>query len=418
MNKQSPITNEIFSDFLHCERKCYLKIFGESGEKSEYELIQKEHSDYYKNKTIKYLSGKYTGRIVNNPVSLNDILREQYSLVIDVSLFYKRWNIHLDALARAQKTLSLKRPEYIPILFFHEHKINRSHKLILSFCGLILGETQKRLPQYGLIIYRRTFATARIKLGPMFYGVKKIIKEIASFTPDNPPKLMLNSHCLVCEFWNRCHNEAIQKDDLSLFRGLSRKKIAKLNKRGIFKVTQYSYTFLPRRKKVIRHPRKHDYSLQALAIRTNKIHVFERPYIPSSSDKLYLDIESDPDTNFYYLIGCLACIRNETQLFQFWADSKSDESNNWNELLRIINGLEDFTIYHYGSFESKHIKQMESLFGDSPISRKLKENTFNILSAIHGHSRYIGKLDNIEYRTQHRINPYIHKMPDPVEADE
>jgi predicted RecB family nuclease len=34
-------------------------------------------------------------------------------------------------------------------------------------------------------------------------------------------RLMLNSHCQVCEFRQRCHGEALAKDDLSLLRGMT-----------------------------------------------------------------------------------------------------------------------------------------------------------------------------------------------------
>ena len=47
----------------------------------------------------------------------------------------------------------------------------------------------------------------------------------------------------------RCRAAAVEKDDLSLLGGLTAKEIAGLNRRGIFTVTQYSYTFRPGRLK-------------------------------------------------------------------------------------------------------------------------------------------------------------------------
>ena len=40
-----------------------------------------------------------------------------------------------------------------------------------------------------------------------------------------PPRLVLNSHCQVCEFKKRCHTEATAKDDLSLLRGMAETEV-------------------------------------------------------------------------------------------------------------------------------------------------------------------------------------------------
>ena len=59
------------------------------------------------------------------------------------------------------------------------------------------------------------------------------------------PSFRLNVHCKICEFQESCIAAAKEKDMLSLLKGLSGKEIDALNKRGIFTVTQYSYTFRP-----------------------------------------------------------------------------------------------------------------------------------------------------------------------------
>ena len=56
---------------------------------------------------------------------------------------------------------------------------------------------------------------------------------------------MLNAHCGQCEFQARCRNLAKEKDDLSLLANMSAKERQKLRSKGIFTVTQLSYTFRP-----------------------------------------------------------------------------------------------------------------------------------------------------------------------------
>src|SRR5271168_4489535 len=106
--------------------------------------------------------------------------------------------------------------------------------------------------------------------------VRKRISEIAKLlTGDSPPDFMLNRHCGECEFRTRCRTHASEKDELSLLSGMSGKDRKKFHAKGVFTVTQLSYTFRPRRRPNSSRdkPEKYHHSLRALAIRENKIHV-------------------------------------------------------------------------------------------------------------------------------------------------
>ena len=94
-----------------------------------------------------------------------------------------------------------------------------------------------------------------------------------------PPSLILNDHCQICEFRQRCHDQAVQEDNLSLLRGMGEKEIKRNARKGIFTVTQLSYTFRPRRrpKWARAAPRPHSFALQALALREKKIHINGTP---------------------------------------------------------------------------------------------------------------------------------------------
>jgi len=67
-------------------------------------------------------------------------------------------------------------------------------------------------------------------------------------SPDRAPDLVLNRYCGECEFRIRCRQKAVEKDDLSLLAGMREKERKKFNNKGIFTVTQLSYTFRPRRR--------------------------------------------------------------------------------------------------------------------------------------------------------------------------
>jgi len=55
----------------------------------------------------------------------------------------------------------------------------------------------------------------------------------------SPPDLALVRHCGECEFHDRCREQALEKDDLSLLSSMKEKERKKLNSEGIFARTSF-----------------------------------------------------------------------------------------------------------------------------------------------------------------------------------
>ena len=112
--------------------------------------------------------------------------------------------------------------------------------------------------------------TVEVKAGALAGEVRKLTGKIGALLSSNsPPDLVLNRHCNECEFQTRCRQKAIETDDLSLLSGITENERASHRSKGIFTVTQLSYTFRPRKTpKRAKNPAKPRYmALQALAIR-------------------------------------------------------------------------------------------------------------------------------------------------------
>ena len=116
---------------------------------------------------------------------------------------------------------------------------------------------------------------------------------------------------------------------------MTEKERADFNSKGIFTVTQLSFTFRPRRRpRGLRDKReRHHYSLKALAIREKKLHIIGSPEIKIEGTPVYLDVEALPDRDFYYLIGIRIDSGDSVIQHSFWADSPSDECHIWREFL-------------------------------------------------------------------------------------
>src|SRR5262249_28039974 len=150
--------------------------------------------------------------------------------------------------------------------------------------------------------------STRVRLNADLRKSERLLREIKEMVSvEAPPRLFLNRHCQICEFRQRCHEQAVQEDNLSLLRGLGEKEIIKQNKKGIFTVAQYSYTFRLRRSRAGQKKRtqKHCHALNAMAIRSQTIYVHDRPTLPTAKTRLYLDIEGKTEKSSYYLIGIL-----------------------------------------------------------------------------------------------------------------
>lgn len=100
----------------------------------------------------------------------------------------------------------------------------------------------------------------------------------------------------------------MEKDDLSLLSGMTEKERKHINRKGIFTVTQLSFTFRPRRrlKRLAGKREKYQHSLKALAIRNHKIYIVGSPEFKIEGTPVYLDVEGLPNRDFYYLIGIRA----------------------------------------------------------------------------------------------------------------
>jgi transposase-like protein len=187
------------------------------------------------------------------------------------------------------------------------------------------------------------------------------IKSCAALVANtSPPDLVLNRHCGQCEFQGRCHKQATEKDDLSLLGGMSDKERKKLHDKGIFTVTQLSYTFRPRRRR--RHAQdrqeKYHHSLRALAIRKDKIHAVEVQDQKLDGTPVYLDVEGLPDRDFYYLIGVRVGNGDGVIQHSFWADDADGEKRIWEKFQGVLATIPNPRIIHYGSYETSFLKRM------------------------------------------------------------
>src|SRR5262249_47282674 len=202
------------------------------------------------------------------------------------------------------------------------------------------------------------------------------------------PRLMLNGHCQRGEFRQRGRKQAEEADDLSLLGGKTTRGIAAQNQKGIFTVNQLSYTFRHRNpSKRAKHPSNpHHFALQALALRTKKVHVHGAPTLPAADTEVYYDIEGLPEGDFYYLIGAAVVQKGETRLHSFWAESRSEQTAAFQQFVDLVASLPGCKLFHFGRYDADAVRQAA---GNNPHVRahaeRIHSESMDVLRLVDSH---------------------------------
>jgi hypothetical protein len=219
--------------------------------------------------------------------------------------------------------------------------------------------------------------------------ISSILEQIRAWSGEpttQPPSVVLNKHCPFCPFKNVCREQAEAADDLSLLDRMTVKAIRQYHNKGIFTVHQLSYTFHPRRRpkraKAVGHP--HNFPLQAMAIRDQKVYVLDPPVLTLADTQVFIDLEGDPDGGFVYLIGMLV-VRDGQETYQsFWADTQREEAAIIEQFDRALFRLVNPHLFHYGSYDGRALKRAVSRSAaQSKLNQIANSRSTNVLSQIY-----------------------------------
>ena len=388
------ITESLFVAYCQCPYKAFLKSKGEVGEVVDYEVIQTEADARFMDQAIdRQLRSHGDSQISREPASLRLAVKEGASLILGARVEVQEVALRFDALERLFDRDDDKRAVYVPVHFTHRNKLTRDDSLLAAFHGIMLNDALGQPVPFVKIIHGPGLSTSKIKLvaptgAPRLvkYAKQSLDRLRQMIDSTSPPLMILNDHCPSCEFRDRCHADAVSRDDLSLLRGMSEKENIDQRKRGINTVTQFACTFRPksiglRRSKPLK---RHLHALQALAVRDKKVYVVRAPEIPAKTTRVYLDVEGIPDRDFYYLVGVVVEKDGESSAHSFWADDETEEQAIWVKLLDLLLDLGDCTLFHYGAYEKTYINKMMRRYpsADTPFSGTWDSALFNVLGAI------------------------------------
>jgi predicted RecB family nuclease len=383
------ITRDILEAYLNCKYKGYLRLAGQTGMSSAYEVLMQEIRVETLKKAEAKLSARYGGGEPLRGVRIDfACLKQGVPLILDGLIQDDGLSLRVDGLIRIDGPSRLGNFQYVPVLIHEREKIGPEQRHLLTILGLLIGDVQGKQPSYGVIVLGRSLKIGKVDFNVRSRSARRLldgIRGLASAT--SPPRLILNDHCQVCEFRQACEQQAINEDNLSLIRGIGEKGVKSYSRRGIFTITQLAHTFRPRRKRTsperISTHRYH--ALSALAIRDHAVYIIARPPAFPDVARAYFDVESDPDEGYVYLIGLVVIHGGQEHRCSFWADAKEEESRIFELFLDELERLGQFTLFCYGSFEKTFLKRMRKWTTRTEVVDRAISSLINILSVIYTH---------------------------------
>ena len=384
------ITDETFQAFLRCESKFFFKSQGKTGSKIEIVDWQQYCLDSFRQQCLaKFRANLSMEQYLVYPLETQFFENKNCKVVLGYHARSQEIQSNIDALERAPSSSGKSHSPFIPIRFFSNEKITKLERLLVAFDALSLLKAWGKLPKFGKIIHGSQQKHKRVDVVKLVETVRELVETIRTQQINIAPQLILNRHCTECEFESRCHETALENEELTLLSKLSKKERQQFHDKGIFSVTQLSHTFRARRpsKRSASIPQNHSHSLRALAIRENKIYVTGEPKINLGGTPVFLDVEGVPDQDFYYLIGLNISGHDSNVQHSFWADEKTNERQIWDSTIRVLLQLDSPRLFHYGSYETTFLKKMKERYPDTikdlKAFERLIEQSVNLVSVIY-----------------------------------
>jgi predicted RecB family nuclease len=384
------ITPDVVKSYVACRYKAFLKLSGHEGITPDNPNLLLDVNPQLSLTPVGGARPQHVKNQATQSVKLtSSYLSKGEARILDGVFETDLISLQIEGLQRVAGSSGIGDFHYLPFVFQSGTETRKTQRALLEVYGFILSTLQGRAPDKG-IICKRAGHSSTVKLSPGLKNGKRIINALTDkHQTQQPPMLILNKHCEVCEFQSQCHAQAVEEDNLSLLRGISEAEILRLRKNGLFTINQLSYTFRPRRiKRRAKNPtHPHYFALQARALRETNVFIHGSPTLNAKGVHIYMDFEGAPANNSFYLIGLLITHAGNTHQKSFWADGDDSEAKIFMEMLDYIKQYREYSILHYGAYEVRALRRMQRRL-PADYGRQIEDvlkHAINVLSIIGRH---------------------------------
>ena len=112
------INNSMFIDYLKCKYKAYLKIIGETGEKTDYEILQNRLFNEYRESAANLIKSKWMSEKILKDSSLIQFIENNKKLGINIREVSDEYDVIFDGIMKDLKS----KGELVPIIFVNKNQ--------------------------------------------------------------------------------------------------------------------------------------------------------------------------------------------------------------------------------------------------------------------------------------------------------
>jgi hypothetical protein len=206
MDANNSITAAVFAAFLKCPTKAHLLAIGAPAPATYFTDIEARISSMYKSAVTRTL---LAGTGVAKPLHFGDLgtSRGHKAMTHPVDCETTAYNVAPPLRKREDWHSAESTPSstLVPVLFSPWDKPEVSDSLLVCFGALALSQVTGVLADTGTVIYGEKHRRKTVKIGGHAVRTHQIVEAIvATCNSREPPPLLLNRHCAVCDFQQRC----------------------------------------------------------------------------------------------------------------------------------------------------------------------------------------------------------------------
>jgi len=363
-----------FYDYAECPRRVYLNAHGDKEAKKEHSNFREKLIADSRSHQKAVLDEKTFAEV--SYANSDDGFKMTYylmstgtPLIHNGVLKYNGMKGKPDLLIKVKGRSRFGSHHYTPCSITSSKQLKEHHRMKLMFYSYLLSQVQGHFPSSSSIINKDkkdiVFKTSDEKkyFEKKLQNIKDIKEGKTSFDPVIIPA------CAKCNWKDFCMEEAIKKKDLSLVYKMSRDERDLLISKGVtdLRALVMADTAKLARNKSLKDTIINRWKIQAKALLTEKPIILKAPKLEKAKVEIFFDIESHNDQD--YLLGLLIRRGKNERYQSFW--SNGDEEHMFKDFCKYLEGLKEFTIYHYSPYEKKALKRMAK---DYKASKRLMKN--------------------------------------------
>ena len=211
------ITRDVLESYVVCRYKAFLKLSGHNSATAHNgsRLLGELPATFYEDKAVSPPSENQTEKVVE---LTSQFLGNGIDSVANCLYETAEISLHFDGMQRVSGSSNFGNFHYLPVLLHDSGQVHERQRFLLDVYGFVLAQLQGKRPEKGIILRARG-KTSMFPLSRDLKQGKRIFNALVEMQRGalHPP-LILNTHCQICEFQNRCHAQALEEDNISLLR--------------------------------------------------------------------------------------------------------------------------------------------------------------------------------------------------------